>query len=133
MSYDLMVFEISKAPMEKSAFMDWYGQQTEWSEDHGYDDPAVFSPALQAFYAELIQTYPNINGELSNDEFDRADEEGRLTEYSIGRGVVYAAFSWGQAESAYQVMRELCSKHGVGFFDASSSDADVILPDGKKL
>ena len=29
MSYDLMVFEITKAPKTKKEFMDWYDRQTE--------------------------------------------------------------------------------------------------------
>ena len=32
MSYDLMVFEISKAPKTKEEFMAWYEKQTQWSE-----------------------------------------------------------------------------------------------------
>jgi len=41
MSYDLMVFDPTVAPRACKDFMAWYKQQTQWSEDHGYDDPKV--------------------------------------------------------------------------------------------
>lgn len=34
MSYDLMVFEKSKAPKTKAEFMKWYEIQTKWSEEN---------------------------------------------------------------------------------------------------
>ena len=34
MSYDLMVFNPNKIPKSKSEFMNWYGRQTEWEEEH---------------------------------------------------------------------------------------------------
>lgn len=39
MSYDLMVFRQESAPKNEKAFMDWYNRQTEWTENHSYDDP----------------------------------------------------------------------------------------------
>jgi len=36
MSYDLIVFEKSKAPKTKAEFMKWYETQTKWSEEHDY-------------------------------------------------------------------------------------------------
>ena len=36
MSYDLMVFEKTKAPTTKKEFMAWYEKQCEWSEEHDY-------------------------------------------------------------------------------------------------
>lgn len=41
MSYDLMVFEKKKAPQKRKDFLDWYEKETEWTEDHGYNDPTV--------------------------------------------------------------------------------------------
>jgi len=54
MSYDLMVFEPSVAPRDRAQFMEWYHQQTQWSEGHGYNDPAVASPALQRWFQDMI-------------------------------------------------------------------------------
>ena len=46
MSYDLMVFERTKAPQKRKEFLVWYDKETEWAEEHGYDNPAVTSPKL---------------------------------------------------------------------------------------
>src|SRR5690606_41938535 len=55
MSFDLMVFDPGVAPRERAAFMQWYEQQNEWAEDHDYDDPALASPALQRWFADMVQ------------------------------------------------------------------------------
>jgi len=62
MSYDLMVFEPSVAPRERGVFLEWYQKQTEWSEDHGYNNPTVASPALQRWFDDMAQYYPSLNG-----------------------------------------------------------------------
>jgi hypothetical protein len=43
MSYDLMVFRTSAALLVNgmSFLFEWYDQQSEWEEDHSYDDPAL--------------------------------------------------------------------------------------------
>ncbi|MNB95159.1 hypothetical protein D3C75_423270 [compost metagenome] len=120
MSYDLMAFETSKAPQERAAFMEWYEQQVQWSEDHAYNDPSVLSEALQRFYSELSEQFPNMN--VEDEIFEAMEEAGtdnRLTDYSLGSSV---------AEEAYTAMRELAIKHKVGFFDVSSNEGDIIFP-----
>lgn len=133
MSYDLMVFETSKAPASKAAFMAWFKKQTEWSEDHDYQTIGVSSPALQSWFMEMKETFPPMNGEYAP-EPERFDElEQYAADYSIGRDVIYAAFAWSMAGEAYTLMRNLAQKHGVGFFDASGAGGDIILPGGTKM
>ena len=50
MSYDLMVFERTKAPTTKKEFMAWYEKQTEWEEGHDYQTISVSYPALQNWF-----------------------------------------------------------------------------------
>ena len=88
MSYDMMVFEASVAPRDAAAFIAWFEKQAEWGENHEYDDPAVSSPALQAWFGELPQVFMQMKGLLSNDDQDRAE----VTDYSIGSQVFYGAF-----------------------------------------
>ncbi|WP_405174336.1 hypothetical protein MHI27_17645 [Paenibacillus sp. FSL H8-0261] len=129
MSYDLMAFETSKAPQERAAFMKWYEQQVQWSEDHAYNDPSVLSEALQRFYSELSEQFPNMN--VEDEIFEAMEEAGtdnRLTDYSLGTSVIYAAFAYSVADEAYAAMRELAIKHKVGFFDVSSNEGDIIFP-----
>jgi hypothetical protein len=125
MSYDLMVFEPGSAPSNRADFMAWYNNQTQWTEPHGYNDPSVASAKLRAWYDDITTEYPNMNGPgISDDDFDNP----KLTEYSIGQSVIYAAFAWSQAEGAYNAMRSLAVKHGVGFFDVSTDEGEIWEP-----
>ena len=128
MSYDLMAFEISKAPKEKEDFLKWYDKQSEWEENHDYDDINVSSEKLQNFYKEMIKTFPPMNGAdcPSDEEIENNPElEDYLTDYCIGYDVIYIAFSWSKDEEAYNLMKKLCKKYQVGFFDVSG-DGDVF-------
>jgi len=123
-SYDLMVFEPAVAPTSKSEFLIWYDQQTEWTESHGYDDPAVTSPKLRQWYQAMTADFPPMNGPDRSEDFD----DPKVSDYSIGQSVIYVAFAWSQAELAYKAVRAAAEAAGVGFFDASGSDAEIWLP-----
>lgn len=80
--------------------------------------------------------FPPMNGDFAPD-VDLLDEDENLerhvTDYSIGREVIYAAFAWSVADEAYDLMRKLVQKYEVGFFDISGNNGDVILPDGNVM
>lgn len=136
MSYDLMVFEKVKAPKTRKEFLEWYEKQTEWGEDHDYQTIGISSPALQNWFLEMKETFPPMNGEYAPDfEFLAGNEDldSHVTDYSIDKEIIYAAFSWSTAEEAYNLTRRLAKKHDVGFFDVSENDGDIIFPDGTKL
>jgi AcrR family transcriptional regulator len=130
MSYDLMVFAVEAAPRERESFLEWYDQQSEWEEDHGYDDPSVSTAALRAWFMEMIKQFPAMNGPYASREVPE-EEAAALTDYSVGRQVIYAAFAWSMAEQAYETVFSLAGKHNVGFFNASGPTGAVWLPDGK--
>jgi hypothetical protein len=129
MSYDLMVFDPATAPRARSEFLTWYRKQTEWAEDHDYNDPAVCTPHLRAFFEELISSFPPMNGPYASDDID----DDTVTDYSVGRSVIYAAFAWSQQERARAAMVALAQKHEVGFFDVSATDGDVVYPPEPKV
>lgn len=136
MSYDLMVFETTKAPKTKETFLEWYAKQTKWEEDHDYQSICVSSPALRNWFMEMKETFPPMNGEYAPgvEEIDNDENlELHLADYCIGREVIYVAFAWSIAEEAYEMVCKLAQKHNVGFFDVSASDGDIILPDGTKI
>ncbi len=121
MSYDLMVFAPDLAPAKKRGpFLDWYDQQSEWEEAHDYDDPAVSTPALRAFYEELSHSFPPL-----------LEDEGAGTDYTIGSALIYMSFEWDKIDEAHETVVRLAGKHAVGFFDVSSDLAETWLPDGK--
>ncbi len=125
MSYDLMVFMPEAAPRTRPEFMTWYFRQTEWQEEHSYDDPDNCSVVLRSWFMDMIETFPALNGPLAIDEPDNYN----VTDFCIGKDVIYAAFSWSVAEMAYETMKEKAEKHKVGFFDASAEDGDILFPD----
>ena len=123
MSYDLMVFAPEAAPSKREAFLDWYDQQTEWGDEQAYDNPALASPALQAFFAELGTEFPPVQ--------DDADGESG-TEYTIAPSLIYLSFlDWDKIDRAHEAVFSLAGKHGLGFFDVSSDLAEAWLPDNK--
>lgn len=129
MSYDLMVFRKEAAPKTRTDFMKWYEEQTEWTEEHSYDDPANTSTELRNWFMEMIQTFPAMNGPFASED----DENPKVSDYSVGKDVIYVAFAWSLAEQAFNKMLELAEKHGVGFFDVSSDNGDLLLPENGKF
>ncbi|MGZ8304191.1 MAG: hypothetical protein ACXW2U_16740 [Telluria sp.] len=119
MSYDLIVFAPEAAPSKRAEFLDWYEQQTEFSDDEAYDDPAIATPPLQAFFAELASEFPPAQGE---------EETG--TDYIIGPSLIYMTFfDWDKIDDAHGAVSRLAAKHMLGFFDISSDLGEVWLPD----
>ena len=126
MSYDLMVFDPVSAPRKRAAFLEWYERQQNGGEDvPRSDDPQLLTPALQAWFAEMIKSFPPLNGPLSNDE---VVDNPKVTDYGLGRTYVYACFGWSQAAEAHKHTVLLAEKHGVGFFNVSSDESDVWIP-----
>lgn len=124
MSYDLMVFEKSTAPRTRKEFLQWYKKQTEWTEDHSYDDPVVCSEALRKWYMDIIKRFPPINGPYTSDDVD----DPKVTDYAVGKEVIYAAFAWSAANEVFKTTFELAKKHTVGFFDVSSLKGSIMFP-----
>src|SRR5262245_33414372 len=62
MSYDILVFDPAHAPKEREAFLQWWNAQAEWSEPHPYNDPAFTTPSLRAWFMEMIERFPALNG-----------------------------------------------------------------------
>ena len=106
--------------------MEWYEQQTEWEEGHSYDDPAVSTVKLQAWFAEIIRTFPPLNGPFSKDNLP--EDEASATDYSVGKTAIYCCFAWSKAQPAYDTVFALAQKHGIGFFNVSSDEEEVWLP-----
>ena len=103
--------------------MDWYRQQTKWGEGHRYDNPDVTTPELRAWFHDMITRYPMMNGPYASEE-----DSSKVTDYSIGRSVIYAAFAWSEAEQAREITFDLARKHRVGFFDVSVGNGGVWMP-----
>jgi hypothetical protein len=122
-----MVFEPKDAPHQKDAFLNWYEGQTQWAEGQSYGDPSETTPNLAAWYADMCRDFPNMNGPYAHHSAPDEDNS-RVTEYTIGKSVIYADFRWSQAEAAYATVRALAVKHGIGFFNVSATDGEIWFP-----
>lgn len=124
MSYDLMVFDPQAPPPRRSGFIRWYEEQTQWNEGHSYDRPEITTSTLRAWYEEMRKDYPALNGPGSTDDVDNPN----VTDYSIGKSAIYAAFAWSESKAARDAVFRLAEKHRVGFFDVSDDNGAVWVP-----
>jgi hypothetical protein len=131
MSYDLLVFRTEAAPRDPDAFLDWCNEQTKWTEGHSYDDPAVTSPELRSWFLEMIETFPAMNGPYAIGE-EKTDEDN-VTDYSIGKDIIYAGFGWDQTEEATEMVWNLALKYEVGYYDLSGNKNGIVFPDELEL
>jgi len=118
-----MVFDPGVAPLDRVGFMQWYRQQTKWGEAHRYDNPDVSTPGLRAWFLDMIPHYPMMNGPYASE-----DDSSRVTDYSIGRSVIYAAFAWSETAEAREITFRLAQRHRIGFFDVSTGNGGVWIP-----
>ncbi len=129
MSYDLMVFDVALSPGTRKAFLAWYDQRMD---DDGVDQPKNLTAPLRAWFHDMIRDFPPLNGPLAPPGLgENEDVDIKRTEYSIGYSHINACFAWSLAESAHRKVSTLAAKHQVGFFDASSAEACIWLPDRK--
>ena len=136
MSYDLMVFEKTKAPQTRPEFLKWFREEVECGEEPSSRSIAAVSPALRNWFMEMKETFPPMNGLYApSDEQINADErlESYMTDYSLSGDAIYACFAWSLAEEACELVCTLARKHDVGFFDVSAANGDIILPDGTRI
>jgi hypothetical protein len=121
MSYDIFAFDPNTAPADAN-LLTWYEKQAEWSEPHSYDDPAVTTPKLQAFYRELIKVFPPMNGP------DSTDDEEADTDYTIGTNILYVAFRWSKYHHAREVFLRVGQAHRVGVCEVSEAGPPIHRP-----
>ncbi len=72
----------------------------------------------------MIRTFPAMNGPYASDDTDHS----KVTDYSIGKSIIYAGFAWSQAKGAYRTMFDLAANHKLGFYDVSAADGEVWMP-----
>jgi hypothetical protein len=121
-----MVFVPSMPPGDRSGFLAWFDEQTKWTEDRDYSDPTGTADELRAWFMEMIERFPAMNGPYASEDHDDA----RVTGYSIGSAMIYIDFRWSLLQDAYRATLELAMKHRLGFFDVSADDGQVWMPDG---
>jgi len=59
MSYDILIFEPDAVTDED--FPQWWDRVSQWEEPHHYDSIERATPAIGAFYRDLIRAFPPFN------------------------------------------------------------------------
>lgn len=126
-----MVFEPNAVPATHSEFLEWYARQTKWSEDHGYNDPALTSEHLRAWLQDIVRIFPPMTGPTA--ETASPEDEASSSDYAIGADFIYASFAWSKAEAAYMTVARLAEKYNLGLFNASSSGEEVWMPEEGRM
>ena len=108
MSYDLLIFEPDSTTDED--FPQWWEQVSRWEEPRDYDTTEGSSPAIRAFYRDLIRAFPPFNGPdaLSDAELEGREEQGLpVADYTIGADYIYIGVGWSDANALVKIVGQM--------------------------
>ncbi len=130
MSYDILIFEPDAVADED--FPQWWDRGSRWEGPHHYDSIERATPAIRAFYRDLIRIFPPFNGPdaLSDDEVDACLAQGLpVADYTIGDDLVYVGVSWSAANALVATVSELAWTHRLAVAYVSDDGVIVRPPD----
>ena len=125
-----MIFE--PAAVSDEDFPQWWEQVSRWEEPRDYDTTEGSTPAIRAFYRDLIRAFPPFNGPdaLSDDEVDARLAQGLpVADYTIGEDLVYIGVGWSAADALVVTAGELAWTHRLAVAYVSDDGAIVRPPE----
>lgn len=130
MSFDIMIIEPTTVPTSThAAFMSWYEETTEWSDDRDFSTTDGSTDSIAAFYNAITEHFPDLN---AADDLDDEDDEDTAADYTIGDDFLYISFDYAVAEDAAQRCLELAKANNLAFIDISGTTT-IYFPDGSTL
>ena len=109
MSYDLLIFEPDSATDED--FPQWWEQVVaQWDEPGDFSTIDGSTPAIRAFYRDLIRVFPPFNGPdaLSEEELEEREEQGLpVAGYTIGTDYIYISVGWSDANALVKIVGQM--------------------------
>ena len=109
MSYDLLIFEPDSATDED--FPRWWEQVVaQWDEPGDFSTIDGSTPAIRAFYRDLIRAFPPFNGPdaLSEAELEEREVEGLpVADYTIGADYIYISVGWSDANALVKIVGQM--------------------------
>ena len=108
MSYDILIFEPDAVTDE--GFPQWWEQVSRWEELRDYDTTEGSTPAIRAFYRDLIRAFPPFNGPdaLSDAELEEREEQGLpVADYTIGADYIYIGVGWSDANALVKIVGQM--------------------------
>lgn len=126
MSYDLMVYEKGKAPMDQQKFMGWYNEKIESGSSKGI---SYASEKLQIFFHSVRNIFPPMDGPFAQDNMamEKPEMEKYLCGYSIMEDLIYLTFSHSVSRFAYDVIKRAAYFADVGFFEPSGNGMPIVF------
>ena len=128
MSYDLLIFEPDSATDED--FPQWWEQVSRWEEPRDYDTTEGSTPAIRAFYRDLIRVFPPFNGPdaLSDAELEEREEQGLpVADYTIGADYIYIGVGWSDADALVKIVGQMAWTHRLAVAYVSD-DSSIVRP-----
>ena len=108
MSYDILIFEPDAVTDED--FPQWWEQVSRWEEPRDYDTTEGSTPAIRAFYRDLIRAFPPFNGPdaLSDAELEEREEQGLpVADDTIGEDYIYIGVGWSDANALVKIVGQM--------------------------
>ena len=108
MSYDILIFEPDAVTDED--FPQWWEQVSRWEEPRDYDTTEGSTPAIRAFYCDVIRSFPPFNGPdaLSDAELEEREEQGLpVADYTIGADYIYIGVGWSDANALVKIVGQM--------------------------
>ena len=125
MSFDQLVVDPARVPCDShEAFMRWYDEV--FPEQSAVEDVSECTEAIAAFYNEITESMPDLNGP----DFDEDEDEDDAAEYDLQADSVYLACSW--MPGADELAPTLARKHQLAYVDVGG-DSTIYLPDGSTI
>ena len=129
MSYDLLIFEPDSATDED--FPQWWEQVVaQWDEPGDFSTIDGSTPAIRAFYRDLIRVFPPFNGPdaLSEEELEEREEQGLpVADYTIGTDYIYISVGWSDANALVKIVGQMAwtQRLAVAYV---SEDSSIVRP-----
>ena len=129
MSYDLLIFEPDCATDED--FPRWWEQAVaQWDEPGDFSTIDGSTPAIRAFYRDLIRAFPPYNGPdaLSEEELEERENEGLpVADYTIGADYIYISVGWSDANALVKIVGQMAwtQRLAVAYV---SEDSSIVRP-----
>ena len=109
MSYDILIFEPDSATDED--FPRWWEQMVaQWDGPGDFSSIDGSTPAIRAFYRDLIRVFPPFNGPdaLSEEELEEREVEGLpVADYTIGADYIYISVGWSDANALVKTVGQM--------------------------
>ena len=128
MSYDILIFEPDVVTDED--FPQWWEQVSRWEEPRDYDTTEGSTPAIRAFYRDLIRAFPPFNGPdaLSEEELEEREAEGLpVADYTIGADYIYIGVGWSDADALVKIVGQMAWTHRLAVAYVSD-DSSIVRP-----